>query len=130
MVVQGQSSRLSAQRHDEWRSADYDGGGPFGLQRNSTLGGVKQVDNLRPFSKDTTMFTASGVALQNRLTDLRNRRVTCTDRGAAMAEYGLLLALVALVAVGIMAAFGGEIVEVFTEAEASINSRADIPAAD
>ena len=76
------------------------------------------------------MFVASGVALQNRIDAVRNHHLDASDRGAAMAEYGLLLALVALVAVGIMAAFGGEIVEVFTEAEASINERGDIPAAD
>ena len=45
------------------------------------------------------------------------------DRGAAMAEYGLLLALVALAAIAILVAFGGEIVEVFTEAESSIADR-------
>jgi len=52
------------------------------------------------------------------------------ERGAAMAEYGLLLALVALAAIGILVLFGGEIVEVFTEAENTLNDRGDIPAAD
>ena len=52
------------------------------------------------------------------------------ERGAAMAEYGLLLALVALAAITILVAFGGEIVEVFTEAEESIDTRGDVPAAD
>ena len=52
------------------------------------------------------------------------------ERGAAMAEYGLLLALVALAAITILVAFGGEIVEVFTDAEGTINDRGNIPAAD
>ena len=52
------------------------------------------------------------------------------ERGAAMAEYGLLLALVALAAITILVAFGGEIVEVFTDAEDTLNTRGDIPAAD
>ena len=47
------------------------------------------------------------------------------ERGAAMAEYGLLLALVALAAITILVAFGGEIVEVFTEAENAIDTRQD-----
>lgn len=52
------------------------------------------------------------------------------DRGAAMAEYGLLLALVALVAVGILAFFGGEIVEVFTDAEKTLAERDEVPDPD
>lgn len=52
------------------------------------------------------------------------------DRGAAMAEYGLLLGLVALAAMGVLILFGGEIVEVFTEAEETLNTRGDIPPAD
>ena len=52
------------------------------------------------------------------------------ERGAAMAEYGLLLALVALAAIGILVLFGGEIVEVFTEAEETLNTRGSIPDAD
>jgi len=39
------------------------------------------------------------------------------ERGAAMAEYGLLLALVALAAVVVLAAFGDSIVDVFTAAD-------------
>lgn len=67
--------------------------------------------------------------------DLRNRvdmarAATRDERGAAMAEYGLLLALVALAAIAILALFGGEIVEVFTEAEEAIDQRDSIPAAD
>ena len=52
------------------------------------------------------------------------------ERGAAMAEYGLLLALVALAAIGILVFFGGEIVEVFTEAEATLDGRVTTFTAD
>ena len=70
------------------------------------------------------MTTALIVQLKNRFAEAKR------DRGAAMAEYGLLLALVALAAIVILAAFGGEIVEVFTEAENTLNTRGDVPAAD
>lgn len=73
-------------------------------------------------------FTTFAVALQNRATAVAH--ATREQRGAAMAEYGLLLALVALAAIGILVFFGGEIVEVFTEAEDSLNTRGDIPPAD
>jgi len=52
------------------------------------------------------------------------------ERGAAMAEYGLLLAMVALAAIGVLVFFGGELVEIFTEAEATVNDRGAVPAAD
>jgi len=39
------------------------------------------------------------------------------ERGAAMAEYGLLLALVALAAILILSQFGGSITEVFQKAD-------------
>lgn len=70
------------------------------------------------------MTTALLVRYQNTIARIRE------DRGAAMAEYGLLLAMVALAAIGILVFFGGEIVEVFTEAEASVDGRGDIPPAD
>ena len=76
------------------------------------------------------MFIASGLALQNRITAMRIQHLESRERGAAMAEYGLLLALVALAAITILVFFGGEIVEVFTEAEETLNTRGDIPAAD
>ena len=70
------------------------------------------------------MTTALIVRFQNAVAEMKE------ERGAAMAEYGLLLALVALAAIGILVFFGGEIVEVFTEAEDTINTRGEIPAAD
>jgi len=70
------------------------------------------------------MTTALFVRFQNTVARLQD------ERGAAMAEYGLLLAMVALAAIGILVFFGGEIVEVFTEAEASVNDRGAVPAAD
>jgi Flp pilus assembly pilin Flp len=50
------------------------------------------------------------VRLQNKIAAERE------ERGAAMAEYGLLLALVALAAIVILATFGDSISQVFTEA--------------
>lgn len=70
------------------------------------------------------MTTALLVRYQNTIARIQE------DRGAAMAEYGLLLAMVALAAIGILVFFGGEIVEVFTEAEASVDGRGAVPAAD
>lgn len=52
------------------------------------------------------------------------------ERGAAMAEYGLLLAMVALAAIGILLFLGAEIVELFTGAEDDLNTRAGVPAPD
>ena len=74
------------------------------------------------------MTTALMIRFQNAVASIG--ATTKEERGAAMAEYGLLLALVALAAIGILVFFGGEIVEVFTEAEGTLNSRGDIPAAD
>jgi len=55
------------------------------------------------------------VRLQN---DIADRQ----ERGAAMAEYGLLLALVALAAIAILATFGRSISSVFTSANTELNS--------
>ena len=44
------------------------------------------------------------------------------DRGAAMAEYGLLLALVALVAIGVLAAFGSKISQVFSSSNTALDA--------
>lgn len=52
------------------------------------------------------------------------------ERGAAMAEYGLLLALVAVATIGVLSLFGGELVEIFTEAEAATNDRGSVPDPD
>lgn len=49
------------------------------------------------------------------------------ERGAAMAEYGLLLAMVALAAIGILLFLGAEILELFTGAEDDLNTRAGVP---
>ena len=54
------------------------------------------------------MFTSLFVKAQNRLAS--------RERGAAMAEYGLLLALIALAAIAILAIFGQSLVDVFTTA--------------
>ena len=45
------------------------------------------------------------------------------ERGAAMAEYGLLLALVALAAIAILILFGEALVDVFTDADDTLRTR-------
>lgn len=64
------------------------------------------------------------VALQNGYADAKQR--LSDDRGAALAEYGLLLALVALAAIGILLAFGTSLVGVFTEAEEELRTRPSV----
>ena len=56
------------------------------------------------------------VRLQNTIADRQD------ERGAAMAEYGLLLALVALAAIVILATFGENIREVFTTANTELET--------
>ena len=60
-------------------------------------------------------MTALLVRLQNTIADRE-------ERGAAMAEYGLLLALVALAAITILALFGESITAVFQAADNELNS--------
>ena len=47
---------------------------------------------------------------------LQNELAARNERGAAMAEYGLLLALIALAAIVILATFGDSIRDVFSSA--------------
>jgi len=61
------------------------------------------------------------VRLQNRITDR-------DERGAAMAEYGLLLALIALAAIAVLAIFGGSISDVFSSANNRLNDGIDAAA--
>ena len=42
------------------------------------------------------------------------------DSGQALAEYGLIIALIAAVAIAIIAIFGGKIANVFTNVSGSI----------
>ena len=64
------------------------------------------------------------------MTEHRNRiyalMINREDRGAAMAEYGLLLALVALGAMAIMSTFGETLAETFGFASETFN--ASLPA--
>jgi len=71
------------------------------------------------------MVTALIVGFQNTLAELNPRQKE--ERGAAMVEYGLLLALVGLVSIVILMAFAGEIVELFTDGEQNLDTRA-VPA--
>ena len=61
-------------------------------------------------------MTALMIRLQNTIADRQD------ERGAAMAEYGLLLALVALAAIVILATFGDNIREVFTSANTELEA--------
>ncbi len=72
------------------------------------------------FFRKTELMIKIIVHLQNVAADRR-------ERGAAMAEYGLLLALVALAAIIVLAAFGQSIKGVFTSAQTQLD--AGIPAA-
>jgi len=62
------------------------------------------------------------IRLQNTIADRKD------ERGAAMAEYGLLLALVALAAILILGTFGDNIANVFTEANNELVS--NLPASN
>lgn len=68
---------------------------------------------------------AISVRTENRILAARQavRNRLDADRGAALAEYGLLLGLVALVAIAAIAAFGDELVEVFQDAETRLDER-------
>lgn len=74
----------------------------------------------------TLVRTQTGIAAARE----RAARRFAEDRGAALAEYGLLLALVALAAVVILGVFGGEIRDVFLEAEETLENRDTIVAPD
>lgn len=51
-----------------------------------------------------------------------NQRLHITETGATMVEYALLLALIALVAVGALFALGGGVKSLFNNASTCINS--------
>ncbi|MEM7091855.1 MAG: Flp family type IVb pilin [Actinomycetota bacterium] len=68
------------------------------------------------------MTTALYVRLQNAVSEMKE------ERGAAMAEYGLLLALVALAAIGILVFFGGEVISIFEDAGNDLDARGGAPA--
>ena len=55
--------------------------------------------------------------MTNLMVRLQNTVADREERGAAMAEYGLLLALVALAAIVVLAAFGDSITSVFQAAD-------------
>lgn len=67
----------------------------------------------------------STVAVQNAIASGYRRAADRLqqDRGAALAEYGLLLALVALAAVLILGIFGREIYQVFEQANETLETR-------
>ena len=63
------------------------------------------------------MSTALMIRFQNAVAAAKE------ERGAAMAEYGLLLALVALAAIAILVLFGEQLISVFQEATNTLSTR-------
>ena len=48
-------------------------------------------------------------------------RFTDTERGATMVEYVLILALIAILVIGVVAALGGKVSEKFSQASSGIS---------
>ena len=63
--------------------------------------------------------------MTNLMVRLQNNIADREERGAAMAEYGLLLALVSLAAIAILAIFGDSITDVFQAADDELQSNLD-----
>ena len=59
-------------------------------------------------------------------TRVRNR-IRQPERGYLMADYGLLIFMVAIAAVGILVLFGGEVWELFRESEEGFDESRKIP---
>jgi len=95
------------------------------LVRSCSIVRELQVSQMRPQSVELERhlndMTELLVRLQNRITDR-------DERGAAMAEYGLLLALIALAAIAVLALFGGSISDVFSSANNRLNDGIDAAA--
>ena len=77
-------------------------------------------------------FNQLAIDLQNRITVMGSRvRATVdgrNERGAAMAEYGLLLSLIALAAIAMVSAFGEELADLFRDAGDDIRGEGNLPA--
>lgn len=56
-------------------------------------------------------------------------RITPDERGAEMAEYGMLMFFVGVASFGILVLFGGEVWEMFGSAESEFDSARKIPPA-
>jgi Flp pilus assembly pilin Flp len=56
---------------------------------------------------------------------MQNGQESVADRGAAMVEYALLLALIAMVAIGAVSAFGGSVGGEFSDIGSSVTSTLD-----
>jgi pilus assembly protein Flp/PilA len=63
------------------------------------------------------------VALQTHMTGLLNR----DDRGATAVEYGLLVALIALVIVAVLVTLGPDLAKVFTHADNAVTGTPAAP---
>lgn len=64
----------------------------------------------------------SYVRVQTFLTDLLNRDLNRDDRGATAVEYGLLVALIALVIIGAVVLLGGNLKNVFNNVANSVGT--------
>lgn len=58
------------------------------------------------------------------------KRLIHDESGATATEYALLAGLIAAVIVAIVAALGGEILEIFTDVEDDLDNRVAAPPAD
>jgi pilus assembly protein Flp/PilA len=63
------------------------------------------------------------VVMQNRLADLLSR----DDRGATAVEYGLLVALIALVIIGVVTTLGTKLSSIFGNVSSSLPTTAPTP---
>jgi len=66
-----------------------------------------------------TQLTRAFVFAQNGVADLKER--AAEDRGAVMAEYGLLLALIAVAIIVTLTVFKNSLTSVFTSANTELN---------
>ena len=102
--------------------ATHDGARP-GPKRDETLNvaSVPPIHYSHPKNRLTSQPTRKGKAMTELIVRIQNTLASKEDeRGAAMAEYGLLLALVALAAIAILVLFGQSLVDVFTTANTTL----------
>jgi len=71
--------------------------------------------------------TRAMVTAQIGATDIKER--SADERGAVMAEYGLLLALIAVAIITTLVLFKDSLVSVFTDANTALDGRGVTPAA-
>lgn len=76
-------------------------------------------------NKINTGVLSALASLQGLQTEMRER--AAEERGAVMAEYGLLLAVIALAIIATLVLFRDELTGVFTNATTTLNTGATAP---